>query len=126
MDSLQRSRDEFKEEDVTLFWNQYLQNIKNKQPVLYNVLNTTSCHLKDNFTVFFQFPSHSAYEEFENLRENFFQKLKKQVNNYSVVFNYEIRETQKSILLSSKDKYEKMLKTNLLLEKLKNDFKLDI
>lgn len=126
IDSSQKSKDQFDEKDLKLFWNQYLQNLKNKQPILYNVLNTTSCQLKENFTIFFQFPSHSAYEEFESLRENFFQKLKKQLNNYSIIFNYEIKETQKNIFLSNKDKYEKMLKNNPLLEKLKNDFKLDI
>ncbi|PQL91146.1 hypothetical protein C4S77_08680 [Apibacter adventoris] len=126
IDSSQKSRDQFEEKDLKLFWNQYLQNLKNKQPILYNVLNTTSCQLKENFTIFFQFPSHSSYEEFESLRENFFQKLKKQLNNYSIIFNYEIKETQKNIFLSNKDKYEKMLKNNPLLEKLKNDFKLDI
>lgn len=126
IDTSQKSKDQFEEQDLKLFWNQYLQNLKNKQPVLYNVLNTTSCQLKENFTIFFQFPSHSAYEEFESLRENFFQKLKKQLNNYSIIFNYEIKEMQKNIFLSNKDKYEKMLKNNPLLEKLKNDFKLDI
>ncbi|MDR1877469.1 MAG: hypothetical protein LBQ84_07580 [Flavobacteriaceae bacterium] len=126
MDSSEKDKDEFTEEKVKDFWNQYLEGLKGQQPVLYNVLNTTTCLVKENFTIFFEFPSNSAYDEFENLRENIFRKLKKYLNNYSIAFDYEIKETQKTLLLSPKDKYEKMLKINPLLEKLRNDFKLDI
>ncbi|MDR2122313.1 MAG: hypothetical protein LBP34_04225 [Flavobacteriaceae bacterium] len=126
LDSSEKSKDEFTEKEVKKFWDRYLENLKNLQPVLYNVLNTTICLVKENYTIFFEFPSNSAYDEFESLREDIFQKLKKYLNNYSIVFDYKIKETQKNILLSPKDKYEKMVKVNPILEKLKNDFRLDI
>jgi DNA polymerase III alpha subunit (gram-positive type) len=126
LDSSEKDKDEFTEEEVKRFWNQYLEELKSLQPVLFNVLNTTTCLVRENYTIFFEFPSNSAYDEFENLREDIFQKLKKHVNNYSISFEYEIKETQRAILLSSKDKFEKMVKVNPLLEKLRNDFRLDI
>lgn len=124
LDFSERDKDDFTEDQVKSFWNTYLETLKN-QPVLYSVLNTTQCSVKPNHTIFFEFPSNSAYDEFEHLREDIFQKLKKEVNNYSINFKYQIKETQRTILLTDKDKYEKMVKENPLLEKLRNDFRLD-
>ncbi len=101
-------------------------NLREKQPVLYNVLNTTTCGVRENHILFFEFPSNSAYDEFEHLREDIFRKLKKHLNNYSIGFEYEIKETERPVLLSDREKYERMVKINPLLEKLKNDFRLDI
>ncbi|MGM5631948.1 hypothetical protein O2K51_13705 [Apibacter raozihei] len=126
LDSSEKDKDDFKEQDVKSFWINYLENLKGKQPVLYNVLNTTACKVVNNQVIFFEFPSNSAYDEFETLRENIFQNLKKHLNNYSIEFDYKIKETSKTILLTSKDKFEKMVKINPLLEKLRNDFRLEI
>lgn len=124
LDFTEKDKDDFTEEQVNNFWNGYLEALK-KQPVLHSILNTTQCTVEPNHTIFFKFPSNSAYDEFENLREDIFQKLKKAVNNYSINFKYEIKETTRTILLTDKDKYEKMVKENPLLKKLKNDFQLD-
>jgi len=124
LDSSEKDKDDFTIDQVKIFWNKYLETLKN-QPVVYSILNTTQCTVKPDHIVFFEFPSNSAYDEFENLREDIFQKLKKEVNNYSINFKYKIKETQRTILLTDKDKYNKMVKINPLLERLKNDFRLD-
>lgn len=124
LDISKKDKDDLTEDQVNSFWKAYLETLKN-QPVLYSVLNTTQCTVKPNHTIFFEFPSNSAYDEFENLREDIFQKLKKEANNYSINFKYQIKETERTILLTDKDKYEKMVKENPLLKKLRNDFRLD-
>jgi len=116
----------FTEEKVIEFWENYLNELKDQNAVLYTALNTAECSVKDKSVIFFKFPSHSIYEEFESLREVFFQRLKTFLKNYFISFDYQIQTTDKAILLTPKDIYEKMLEINPLLEKLKNDFRLDI
>ncbi|TWP28805.1 hypothetical protein ETU08_05125 [Apibacter muscae] len=125
LDTTQKPKDEFNEEQVILFWNDYLEKLKLEEPILFNALNSAKCNLKDKYLISFEFPSNSSYEEFETLREDFFQKLKYKLNNFSIEFTYQIKQSTVNISLSEKDKYQKMLKENPWLEKLRNDFRLD-
>jgi DNA polymerase-3 subunit gamma/tau len=116
----------FSEEKAVNFWENYLDELKGKNAILYNALSTAACSVKDKSVIFFKFPSHSIYEEFESQREDFFQRLKLYLKNYSISFDYEIQATDKNVLLTSKEIYEKMVEINPLLKKLRNDFRLDI
>lgn len=108
-------------------WKLFLEELKNRnQEILYNVLNTVNCLLKDTQTIHLQFPSHSVYQEFEQYRPLLLERIKSQLNNYHINYSYEIKADNTHYTHSAKDIYNKLREINPLIDKFNQYFNLDL
>lgn len=85
--------------------------------------------LNGAFAVHFQITNKIQKESLERIKSDLLKHIRKELNNWSITFSYEINEDKdenKENLYSSKDRFKKMTEKNASLLKMQKLFNLDI
>lgn len=120
--------DDFSAEDFEKCRLSYLEDIKNVNKPLFNVMQTASWKITPEKNVVFTFDTGAMQQEFENSKDDFVKCIRESLNNYAVSVQTEVTggKEGKSHIKSRREKYEDLLKRNPDIELLRQKFNLDI
>jgi len=117
----------FTETDLQSEWNLLLMQLRTKGDVIYNAIKSFRLEKIDEKVIQIQYPSNSAKVEFDKISIEFFNHFKHKVNNHSIVFEFKHEPDNLSQeVLSTKKKFEKLVKKNPLLKDLNDLMKFDL
>lgn len=106
-------------------WKSFLQDIRNRDVVIYNAVNGFRFSKKDENTVLISYPSDSAKSEFEKIQGEFLNHFKRKVSNYQIQIEFKKDETLKQEIVTKRNVFEKFAEINPLLRELDDLMKFD-
>ena len=120
-------RESFTEEAMLSAWKTYTEKMETEGNYnLHSHLAMGSPRLEGNL-LHLEFPNHTIKTEVERAKYELLGYLREQLNNYDVDLSIEVNEAEvKRYAYTSKEKYEKLREKNPLLDKLRQDFDLEI
>ncbi|MGO2359122.1 DNA polymerase III subunit gamma/tau [Mesonia sp.] len=119
--------DKFSENQALAAWDEYITRLhKSGQKIMASILSTDTPTLNDKILKII-LPNSTMKVELERAKGPVIKFLRKRLNNSYVDIEIEVNETMaKKYVFTGRDKYEKMLEKNPMLEKLRTTFDLDI
>ena len=120
-------KEAFTEEAMLTAWNTYTKKMEaDGNYNLHSHLAMGVPKLEGNL-IHLQFPNNTIKTEVERAKYELLGFLREQLNNYDVDLSIEVNEEEvKRYAYTSKERYEKLMETNPLLEKLRQEFDLEI
>ena len=120
-------KETFTEEAMLTAWNTYTKKMEaDGNYNLHSHLAMGVPKLEGNL-IHLQFPNNTIKTEVERAKYELLGFLREQLNNYDVDLSIEVNEEEvKRYAYTSKERYEKLMETNPLLEKLRQEFDLEI
>ena len=121
--------DYFTTEELIDAWNEFAEKIKPDRPRMYSTLKGYQPIRKDDQGVELILDNTVQQEEFQrDIKQDLLDYLKEKLNNHLISLTSSVKSEieKKSILYTSRDKFEHMLKKNPDLGKLKQEFNLDL
>lgn len=116
----------FSEIDLQREWNLFLNELQQKNTVLYYAVNTLKIHKKAENLVHILYPSDSVKSEFEKVQAEFFNHFKRKVNNYKIEIEFSNDVTLKKEIVTKRSIFEKFVEINPVLKDLDDLLKLDL
>ncbi len=120
--------DEFSIEQLLAIWEELLKDLvaQEKSFIVGAIRNTEILKTKP-LEVSMLFHSNAAKAEFDKIKLEWIQKVKKSLNNYKIEFNLKVQVTDKNkpVIITPEDKFKAMAERNPLLNRLKEEFGLD-
>lgn len=116
----------FSEIDLQREWNLFLNELQQKNTVLYYAVNTLKIHKKAENLVHILYPSDSVKSEFEKVQAEFFNHFKRKVNNYKIEIEFSNDVTLKKEIVTKRSIFEKFVEINPILKDLDDLLKLDL
>lgn len=119
--------DAFTEEAMLDAWNEYNQKMSDEgNHNLHSHLSMGVPRLEGTL-LHLEFPNNTIKTEVERARHELLGFLREQLNNYNVDLSIEVNEAEvKRYAYTPKEKYEKLMEKNPLIEKLRKEFDLEI
>jgi DNA polymerase-3 subunit gamma/tau len=121
--------DYFTTEELIDAWNEFAEKIKSDRPRMYSTLKGYQPIRKDDQVIELILDNTVQQEEFQrDIKQDLLDYLKEKLNNHLISLTSSVKSEieKKSILYTSRDKFEHMLKKNPDLGKLKQEFNLDL
>lgn len=116
----------FSEVDLQREWKIFLDDLQQKNTVLFYAVNTLKIHKKDENLIHILYPSDSVKHEFEKVQADFFNHFKRKVNNYKIEVEYSNDISLKKEIVTKKSIFEKYVEINPILKDLDDLLKLDL
>ncbi len=116
----------FTEKDLQEEWKLFLEDLLNKDQVMYYAVNTLRITKKDENLVKVLYPSDSVKSEFEKIQGEFFNHFKRKVNNYKIEIEYGNDVSLKKEILTKRKIFEKYVEINPVLKDLDELMRLDL
>lgn len=116
----------FSEIDLQREWKIFLEDLQQKNTVLFYAVNTLKIHKKDENLIHILYPSDSVKHEFEKVQAEFFNHFKRKVNNYKIQVEYSNDVSLKKEIVTKKSTFEKFVEINPILKDLDDLLKLDL
>jgi len=121
--------DYFTTEELIDAWNEFAEKIKSDRPRMYSTLKGYQPIRKDDQGIELILDNTVQQEEFQrDIKQDLLDYLKEKLNNHLISLTSSVKSEieKKSVLYTSRDKFEHMLKKNPDLGKLKQEFNLDL
>lgn len=115
----------FSETDLKTEWQKYLQELQQKDVLIYNAINSFKLHKKSENVIEVTYPSESAKVEFDKIRTEFFNHFMHIVNNYNITIEYRADVSMKKEIITKRKIFDKFAEINPVLKELDDLFKLD-
>lgn len=119
--------EDFTQDEMISAWNDYAKIVeKQGKHNLLSHLTMKTPGLKGD-TIHLEFPNQTIKKELEFEKTGLLQFLRKKLNNHKIDLNITVNETAKvKYAYSPREKYDKLKKTNPLLDRLKDEFGLNL
>ena len=117
----------FTEEKMKKYWNQYIQKIEGQgKKILASNLQTDVPKLKNDSTIWLEFPNGTMKKEVEREQGPLLQFLKEKLQNFSIEIEITVNEeSAKKYAFTPEEKYQKLKEKNPAIELLRKEFDLD-
>lgn len=120
----------FTKDQLLNSWKKFAFGLKKQgKESFYAMLVNNEPELRGEFEVHFMITNNIQKESLERIKSDLLKHIRKELNNWSISFSYEVNEDQdenKENLYSSKDRFKKMTEKNASLLKMQKLFNLDI
>ena len=117
----------FTDTDLQTEWILFLSEIKKKNIVIYNAINSFKLLKIDELMVRVMYPSDSAKTEFDKISREFFNHFRRKVNNFAFEIEYKSdRVNLKKEIVTKRTIFEKMVDKNPVLRDLDDLLKFDL
>ncbi|MFC7357323.1 DNA polymerase III subunit gamma/tau [Jejudonia soesokkakensis] len=120
-------KEEFSEKEMVATWNQFSKKVEEEGK--YNLLShlTMGIPKLEGTLIHLEFPNDTIKVEVEREKYELLGFLRKELNNYDIDLSIEVNETSaKRYAYTAREKYEKLREKNPMLDKLREDFDLDL
>lgn len=119
--------DDFTEKDLIEKWHAFSNNLGNK-PRIFNTLTSKDPKLEGNYTVSFVIDNNLQEEKINEIRNELLAFLKRELNNSEIELKLIVTDVQENSnkLYTAEDKFKHMISKNETLNKLKQEFNLDL
>ncbi len=119
--------DAFTYEDFMAYWNSFIKQLEEKgQFNLASILSIDTPKVEGT-TIYLEFPNATNKVEVERQQYDLMMFLKKSLNNYNLQLSINVNEEmEKQYAYTTREKYEKLLEKNPMMETLRKTFDLDI
>ncbi|CAM3419240.1 DNA polymerase III subunit gamma/tau [Aequorivita lipolytica] len=117
----------FSEEEMQAAWTEYTANVESEGK--FNLLShlTMGVPKLDGSIIHLEFPNHTIKTEVERAKYELLSFLREKLQNYEIDLDIIVNETiTKRYAYTTREKFEKMKEMNPLIEKLRQEFDLDI
>ncbi len=126
-DEEQLPNQHFTETDLQTAWAVFLQEIQQKDVVIYNAISGFRLRKVDEAIVRIAYPSDTAKSEFDKVSHDFFTHFRHKVNNYRFGIEYVMDNVNlKKEVMTKRTLFEKYVQINPLLKDLDDLFKFDL
>lgn len=117
----------FAEEDFHMHWKKYTEKISNRgEKIMASILAVDTPKLEGT-KINLEFPNATMKVELERAKGPLMEYLRRELKNYALELSITVNEQiEKRYAYSTREKYEKLMEKNPLLDKLRIDFGLDI
>lgn len=117
----------FSEEEMQKHWNDYIQKLEKKgKKILASSLQTDTPRLRNENTIWLEFPNSTMKKEVEREQGPLLNYLKEKLQNHSIVIQISVNEeSAKKYAFTPEEKYEKLKEKNPAIELLRKEFDLD-
>ncbi|MDQ0475854.1 hypothetical protein [Chryseobacterium sp. MDT2-18] len=115
----------FSETDLKGEWQKFLQELQQKDIIIFNAIGSFKLQKKDENIVEVTYPSESARAEFEKVRADFFNHFMHKVNNHNISIEYRADLSMKKEIITKRKIFDKFAEINPVLKELDDFFKLD-
>ena len=115
----------FSETDLQNEWKKFLQELQEKDVIIYNAINSFKLQKKNEDIVEITYPSESAKVEFDKIRADFFNHFMHKVNHFNITINFLVDITMKKEIITKRKIFDKFAEINPVLKDLDDLFKLD-
>lgn len=118
---------EFSEEEMKFAWKEYTSSVESEGK--FNLLShlTMGIPKLEGSIIHLEFPNHTIKTEVERAKYELLTFLRDKLQNYNIDLDITVNETiEKRYAYTTREKFEKMKEMNPLLEKLRQEFDLDI
>ena len=115
----------FSETDLQTEWQKFLEELQQRDIIIYNAISSFSFHKKSEDIVLITYPSESAKSEFEKIRAEFFNHFMRKVNHFNISIEYQLDVTMKKEIITKRKIFNKFAEINPVLKDLDDLFKLD-
>ena len=118
----------FTEETLQKFWKEYVDLLNKKgEKSMASIVGTELPKLKNQFKISFTVPNKLMEDQFKKGKPKLLNFLRENLNNFGIDILVTLNEKiEKKFAYTPKEKYQKMIELNPLLEKLRHTFELDI
>ncbi len=109
-------------------WKDYISVLNKKgEKILASILEVDTPKLKDGHILLLEFPNETMKVDLERSKRELLEFLGKKLNNYTLSLDITVNErTAKNYAYTPREKYEKLKEKNPAIEKLRNEFDLEI
>ena len=117
----------FTEEEMLKYWNKYTKKVEKDGK--FNLLShlTMGTPKLERAIIHLEFPNHTIKTEVERAKYDLLGYLREKLQNYEIDLDITVNETtEKRYVYSTREKFEKMKEMNPALERLRQEFDLDI
>ncbi|WP_313113756.1 DNA polymerase III subunit gamma/tau [Aequorivita sediminis] len=117
----------FTEEEMLKYWNKYTKKVEKEGK--FNLLShlTMGTPKLESAIIHLEFPNHTIKTEVERAKYDLLGYLREKLQNYEIDLDITVNETtEKRYVYSTREKFEKMKEMNPALERLRQEFDLDI
>lgn len=117
----------FTEEEMLKYWNKYTNKVEKDGK--FNLLShlTMGTPKLEGAIIHLEFPNHTIKTEVERAKYDLLGYLREKLQNYEIDLDITVNETtEKRYVYSTREKFEKMKEMNPALERLRQEFDLDI
>ncbi len=119
VDTSHLPKNHFSDIDLQNHWNFFLNELKEREYMLYLVVSSFRISKKDEQTLLLNYPSDTVKQKFdESVRGEFLNSFQRKVKNFSLQAEYVKDESLKQEIPTKRKIYEKMLEINPLLKDL--------
>lgn len=116
----------FTETDLQTEWKKFLDEIQQKDAVIFNAISGFKLSKVDEDTIRVHYPSDTAKAEFEKVSADFFNKFKHKVNHFRIEVDYKNDFTKmKKEIVTKRSIFEKYAEINPVLRDLDDLLKFD-
>ena len=117
----------FSEEEMQKHWNDYVRKLEKKgKKILASNLQTDIPRLKNDTTIWLEFPNGTMKKEVEREQGPLLQYLKENLQNHSIELKISVNEeSAKKYAFTPEEKYQKLKEKNPAIEILRKEFDLD-
>ncbi|QAA81043.1 DNA polymerase III subunit gamma/tau [Aequorivita sp. H23M31] len=119
--------EEFSEEEMKTAWHSYAEVVQKEGK--FNLLShlTMGVPKLEGSIIHLEFPNHTIKTEVERAKFELLEFLREKLQNYDIDLDITVNETEeKKYAYSPREKFEKLKEKNPLIEKLRQEFDLDI
>ncbi len=118
---------DFTETEMLMAWKGYAETIENEGKYNLHSHLTMGIPKLDGNTILLEFPNHTIKTEVERAQHELLVFLKEKLNNYEIGLDIVVNETEmKRYAYTPREKFEKLMEKNPMIEKLRKDFDLEI
>lgn len=117
----------FTETDLQTEWKAFLNQIQQKDIVIYNAISGFKVHKEDEDLIRIFYPSDTAKSEFDKVSHDFLNHFRHKVHNYTFRVEYKMDAVNlKKEIVTKRSLFEKYVQINPVLKELDDLFKLDL
>ncbi|MEM8929195.1 MAG: DNA polymerase III subunit gamma/tau [Bacteroidota bacterium] len=117
----------FSEAEMQKHWNGYIQKLEKKgKKILASTLQTDTPKLRNETTIWLEFPNGTMKKEVEREQGPLLQYLKENLQNHTIELKISVNEeSAKKYAFTPEEKYQKLKEKNPAIELLRREFDLD-
>ena len=115
----------FTETDLQSEWTKFLQELQEKDIIIYNAINSFKLQKKNEDIVVITYPSESAKVEFDKIRADFFNHFMHKVSHFNIIIEFSVDVSMKKEIITKRKIFDKFAEINPVLKELDDLFKLD-
>ena len=115
----------FTNTDLQSEWKKFLEELRTKDILVFNAINSFILKKKEEDIVEVTYPSDSAKSEFEKIRSDFFNHFMHKVNHFNIILQYKNDISLKKEIMTKRKIFDKFAEINPVLRELDEVFKFD-